>query len=148
MMKNVASNMKNDKKARMRRGFSVAEVIVALAVVVIVSAAATSLIVSHAKLEATTVEMVTAANIAENAIECYRYAGKNTGEGAPTFTELFESTFVGEDSFTMTGNVATVKVNGATYFVTLDDTSVVNTLTVTVKDADNEVLITQSYKRP
>lgn len=144
-MKNVASNKKNDKRARMRRGFSVAEVIVALAVVVIVSAAATSLIVSHAKLEATTVEMVTAANIAENAIECYRYAGRNGGN----FETLFESTFNETTDLTASGNIISgnAVINGTTYFVKLD-TSVGNTLTVTISDADNEVLITQSYTRP
>lgn len=145
MMKNVASNKKNDKKARMRRGFSVAEVIVALAVVVIVSAAATSLIVSHAKLEATTVEMVTAANIAENAIECYRYAGRNGG----IFETLFESTFNETTDLTASGNIISgnAVINGTTYFVKLD-TSVGNTLTVTISDADDKVLITQSYTRP
>ena len=63
----------SDKRCT-RRGFSLVEVVVALAIIVIVSGAAISLIVSHSRLEARTVQTVEAASIAENAIECFRYA--------------------------------------------------------------------------
>ena len=72
---------KRSGKMHSRRGVGLVEVIVALAIIVIVSASAVTLITSHVKLEASTVATVEAASIAENAVECYRYGGYADVEG-------------------------------------------------------------------
>ena len=106
---------------RTRGGFTLAEVVVALAVIVIVTAAAMTLISSQLSLEVQTVQTVEAANIAENAIECFRFAKKNSG--ATTFEEVYKAVYgivnfenyqngEGENktSFTQTLNGTTYKV--------------------------------------
>ncbi len=67
-----------ERKTNARRGFSLAEVVVAIAIIVIVSSASMTLIGVQARTEAKSVATVEATNIAENAIECFRYA-RNTG---------------------------------------------------------------------
>ena len=68
------------KKKNSRRGFSVAEVIVALTVIVIISASALVLIGAQIRADAKAASTVAATNMAENAIECFRYAC-DTAEG-------------------------------------------------------------------
>lgn len=73
-MKKVISNIK--KKCR---GFTVAEVVVALTIIVIVSGASMTLIAMQARNEVRAVQTIEATNIAENAIECFRYAQDTEG---------------------------------------------------------------------
>ena len=82
---------KNQRNAR--RGFSVAEVIVALTVIVIVSAAAVVLIAAQIRADAKATRAFAATNMAENAIECFRYAcdtAENEGEIRAAFESAFE----------------------------------------------------------
>lgn len=98
-------------KTRSRRGITLVEVVVALTIIVIVSGAAIALISSHTKLEARTVQAVEAANIAENAIECFRYA-KDDEAFYSVFSKTCEPT---PDNGTPTTYM--VKKNGATVTV-------------------------------
>lgn len=72
--------MKFNIKKSGKRGFSLAEVIVALAVIVIVSSAALSLISSHSRLEREAIETIEAAEIAESVIESFRWYKNNSEE--------------------------------------------------------------------
>ena len=67
-------NSKRKTHISSRRGFTVLEVVIALTVIVIVSASAFALIHSHIKLEQQSIQRIEATNIAENAIECFRFA--------------------------------------------------------------------------
>jgi prepilin-type N-terminal cleavage/methylation domain-containing protein len=60
-----------------RKGFSLVEVIVALAVIAIISTAAFSLVLSSAKLEADAVRTTAVSAAAEDVLDCFRYADSN-----------------------------------------------------------------------
>ena len=73
-------------KISKRRGFTVAELVVALAVILIVSSAAITFISVQTNTEARAIATVEATNMAENAIECFRFAKRNNRG----FKEWFE----------------------------------------------------------
>lgn len=104
------------KKEQSRRGFTVAEVVVAIAVILIVSASAITFIGVQTRTEAKAVASVEATNIAENAIECFRYAQKNgVGNTKIHIFETFMETncgyaLVGDGPYTVTKNGATVTI--------------------------------------
>ena len=60
-----------------RGGFTLVEVVVALAVIVIVTGISIGVVSVDNKTHVETVDMIEATNIAENAIECFRFAVKN-----------------------------------------------------------------------
>lgn len=65
----------NDNKNRSRRGISLVEVVVALTVIAIISAAALSLVISSARVDANSLRSTQVTIAAENSLECYRFAG-------------------------------------------------------------------------
>ena len=77
-----------------RRGFTVLEVVIALTVITIVSASAFALIHSHIKLEQQSIQSIEATNIAENAIECFRFANGDSGG----FKDAYETAVSTDDS--------------------------------------------------
>lgn len=60
---------------RSRKGISMVEVVVALVVITIISLATLSVVFVSAKVEAKTVVAMEVRNSAENAVECFRFAG-------------------------------------------------------------------------
>lgn len=60
-----------------RRGFTIVELAMALAIIVIVTAVSIGVVAVDSKTHAETIDMVEATNIAENAIECFRFAVNN-----------------------------------------------------------------------
>jgi len=116
-----------ERKINARRGFSLAEVVVAIAIIVIVSSASMTLIGVQARTEAKSVATVEATNIAENAIECFRYA-QNTGT---PFSEVFDD-FIehGEHGYLIkneNNEKFTVTQSGATVIIEInEDTMTVN----------------------
>lgn len=62
------------KNIRSRKGVSLVEVVVALAVITIISISALSVVFMSVKVEAKTVIVFEVRNSAENAIECFRFA--------------------------------------------------------------------------
>ena len=65
-MKNVIKNP--------RKGFSLMEVVVALVIITLVSSVVMTLITSSNTIERNTMSALNATNLAENIIECFRYA--------------------------------------------------------------------------
>ena len=111
-MKKLISKLKNKSS----RGFTVAEVVVALTIIVLVSGASLMTIAVQARVEAKTAQTFEATNIAENAIECFIYSGGDV----VTFEEAFKKSgyaLTGEQnsgSYTVTeGSVrANIKIDG------------------------------------
>lgn len=62
------------QKNKKKRGFSLAETAVALAVIAIVSGAAMSMVLSSADIEGSTMLTSYVINDAENVVDCFRYA--------------------------------------------------------------------------
>jgi len=102
----------NVKRNRSRRGISLVEVVVALAVITIISAAALSLVISSARVDANSLRSTQVMMAAENVLECYRFAEselefekllKKTG-GYEEEPEASGTYFLTEKSYTITVN--------------------------------------------
>lgn len=127
-MKRIISKIKN-----IRRGFTVAEVAVALTVIVIVSAASMTLIAMQARVETRAVQTIEATNIAENAIECFMYAGAD-----------FENVFKGYDLVEDEENNYTVTKEGMTVNITING----NTIKINAENAKGETILgTTTYTK-
>ena len=132
-MKKVISNIKKN-----RRGFTIAEVIVALTVIIIVSGATLMLVASQANAETVAIQTIEATNIAENAIECFRYANgdvdkfKNAFNSPETMPDL-----QGEAPYT-------VKKDGLTVSIRIAG----NTITVSATNASGKTILgTTTYTK-
>ena len=73
---------------RSRKGVALAEVVIALVVITIVSAATLSVIFSSVQIENKTIVAMDVRNQAENAIECFRFADGNL----KTFVDCLKKT--------------------------------------------------------
>ena len=79
-----------------RRGFTIVELVIALSVIVIVSGISIGVVAVNNKTYGETIDMIEATNIAENAIECFRYAVNNPDDIAGSqviFDPAFEKCF-------------------------------------------------------
>ncbi len=76
------------KNIRSRRGVTIMEVVIALAIITIISAVSLSMIVISHDVERKAESAITAKNAAENAIECFRFADGNK----TTFWECLKKT--------------------------------------------------------
>ena len=141
-MKKVISNIKKN-----RRGFTVVEVIVALTVIIIVSGATLMLVASQANAETIAIQTIEATNIAENAIECFRYANGDVGKFKDTFNSLENmpdlqsegpegSYTIKKDGLTVTVSIIIDKIAGNTITVSATNASgktILGTTTYTTK---------------
>ena len=80
---------KKNNKNKSRGGFTIVELVIALSLIVIVSAAVTSMIASDNRVYTQSINTIEATNVAENAIECFRFAEKTGGD----FEELFNNVY-------------------------------------------------------
>ena len=123
----------NSKRNR-KRGFTVVELVVALAVILIVSATAIGLVNTQNTIYLRTMQTTEATNMAENAIECFRFEGKN---GESRFEDLFEKTGYDLQPETVDGaTVYTVESNGMEVTITING----STLDFLAVDGDKEIL--------
>ena len=108
-----------------------AEVIIALPVIVIISAAAVVLISAQIRTETRAARTVTATNMAENAIECFRYAC----DTETTFEVAFEK--CGYEVTPGENGIYTTEYNGVFGTVEIVDKQI----SVTVKNASGETIV-------
>ena len=123
------------KGSRSRSGFTLVEVVVALVIIVLVSGISIGVVSIDNKTHYETIDMIEATNIAENAIECFRFAVNNGGADVKgMFEDRLEATFnVKEDeesplkesdanpgSYTITEGrvVVEIKINGNSITIT------------------------------
>ena len=130
-MKKVISNIKKN-----RRGFTVAEVIVALTVIIIVSGATLMLVASQANAETVAIQTIEATNIAENAIECFRYADGNKGTFLSAFKACGYETISGEGT---KASPYTVEKDGLIVSIEIDSNT--NTITVSATNANEKTIL-------
>ena len=126
-MKKLISKLKNKSS----RGFTVAEVVVALTIIVLVSGASLLTFATQARVEAKTAQTFEATNIAENAIECFIYAGGEIGkfEGAFANSGYTLTGVQGSGSYTVTKGGVTAEIN-----------IVNNEIKITVKNSSDVIL--------
>lgn len=99
----------NVKRNRSRRGISLVEVVVALAVITIISAAALSLVISSARVDANSLRSTQVMMAAENVLECYRFA-----EIEGDFADLLQKTGdykKVDDAYVLTEKAYVITVN-------------------------------------
>jgi prepilin-type N-terminal cleavage/methylation domain-containing protein len=129
------------KNIRSRKGVSMAEVVVALLVISIISAATMSVVMQSVNQEAKSVQVFEVRNSAENAMECFRFASvQQDGFDPDIFVNCMNKTatdaqFVEQDgsyildagSYTVTITLLTVQeteqetVYGFSYLAVNDD---------------------------
>lgn len=131
----------SNSKRNSRRGFTIAELVVALAIIVIVSATAIAIVNSQNTIYLRTVQTTEATNMAENAVECFRFAKGDAGK----FKEAYERSLNGTDLVDDTNNEKTdytFEKNNMTVTITIEG----NTLTFLAVDGEKEIL-KESYTR-
>lgn len=141
----------NMKKKNSRRGFTIVELVVTLTLIVLVSVISIGVVAVNNKAYGETIDMIEATNIAENAVECFRFAVNTTSDD-----EACKSAF--ENAFNET--VASLQVENTakegytnSYKVSIDDMVVeididINTKKITVSarsDTDENLLEAKSY---
>ena len=94
--------MKKVNSMKNRRGFTIVELVVAMVIIVIVSGAGISLVLTQNKVDVQATQTVDATNICENAIECFRYAVNNSADEEEIKTEFY-------NAFVLTGALDTEK---------------------------------------
>ena len=102
------------KNKKYKRGISMAEVVISLTIITIVTSAALMLITSNTRAQAQSAAVLSATNTVENAIECYRFAEDTE------FEELFFGTVLGDVAFTKEGSKYEFEYNGVSYEMTID----------------------------
>ena len=122
------------KSAHSRRGISLVEVIVALAVIAIISTAALSLVISSARVDANSLRSTQVMMAAENSLECYRFA-----ESEKEFVALLEKT--GDYKKVDGAYVLTEKA----YVITVNYTN--TKLTFSATDGDGEEIYSYEFDK-
>ena len=129
------------EKRNARRGFCVAEVIVALAVIVTVSAAALTLIFAQIRTDTEAASVFAATNMAENAVECFRFA-RDTKED---LGELLERCGY---SVSFADGRYTAERDGVFGEITVTPSESRSELEITVKNGKGDVLVSvEHYKK-
>ncbi len=133
-----------------KKGFTIVELVVAMAVIVIVSTTAISLVSFQNRNYLRTTQTLTATNMAENAIECFRWAGKNPMNSSveEAFEVAYKATLNGiemSEDAEISGKY-TLEANGMTITIELSDGA--NTLNFTAVAKEGEkVILQRSYTR-
>ena len=76
-----------------RRGFTIVELVVTLTIIVLVSAISIGVVAVNNKTYGETIDMIEATNIAENAVECFRFVVNNGDYKQVAFNEAFLNSF-------------------------------------------------------
>ena len=97
-------------KVSARKGVSLVEVVVALAVIAIISSAAFSLVLSSANLEADAVRTTAVSAAADDVLDCFRYADNNE-EFFEAISKLDEYRNMGDGQYVLNKPNYTVYVN-------------------------------------
>ena len=126
-----------------RRGFTMVELVVALAIIAIVSIATVLLIITQTNMNAKSIQVVEATNVAENAIECFRYAVNNpvnNDDAKHDIIESFEKAF-NEMGYELNDSNGIYEINehGAKIKITINATD--KTITINAIASDGDVII-------
>ena len=126
-----------------RKGFTIAELVVAMAIIFIVSATAIGIINTQNTVHLRTTQTVEATNMAENAIECFRYAVENTdaqGGINKAFYDAFKKTgYLDLEKYTDTNSYSEYEIesNGMLVTITIEETTL--TFEAVAKDNGKEI---------
>ena len=125
-------------KVNSKKGFTIVELVVALAIITIVSATAIGIINVQNTVYLRTVQTVEATNIAENAIECFRWA-----DDANEFEAAFKKTLNENEITRGDESPYTFEKNGMTVTITIEG----STLTFKAVADNDRVILERSYTK-
>ena len=125
-----------------KRGFTIVELVVAMTIIVIVSATAIALINTQNTIHLRTMQTIEATNMAENAIECFRYV-----DSVDEFETAYAKTGVTVQNKTTDNAKTTFSFEESNMNVTITVTS--NELTFVATDItdSSKVILQKSYMK-
>ena len=136
-----------------KRGFTIVELVVAMAIIVIVSATAVAIVNAQNTVYLRTTQTVEATNMAENAIECFRWAVENPAKNddvTTAFINAYAKTGIALNNVTdESGNFIsghyTVEKSNMKVIITIEG----NKLTFVATDItnDSKVILEKSYTK-
>ena len=132
-------------KVNSKKGFTIVELVVAMSLIFITSAVAVGIIKTQNDYYRRTAQTVEATNMAENAIECFRYT--DTTDGMDDFDDAFAKSFTDE---TLPIYLYHFEISEMEITLTLDyDTDPdTDTLTFIAKDKKSgEIILDRSYTK-
>ena len=136
-----------EKKVKSKGGFTILEVVIAMAIIAIVTATAASIMTSAQKSMARSQKSVLAANDIANITECFKYTvGK--GENIDEFEEFEQAVVFAlgaeQGEFTLTDGVYGLTRDG--YVITVTVTAgTEKTVNSVAKDGDGKVIFELTY---
>ena len=128
------------RRGNSKGGFAIVELVVAMSLIFIASAVAVGIIKTQNDYYRRTAQTVEATNIAENAIECFRYT--DIGDD---FDDAFAATFT---DGTRPIYLYHFEISGMEITLTLDYDTDPDTLTFIAKDIKSgEIILVRSYTK-
>ena len=126
-------------------GFTMVELVVALVIIAIVSLATVSLIITQNNMNQKATQVIEATNVAENAIECFRFAVNDENDTIRSFYDAFVKTgYVDTEEYDSPSDNYILDVHGATIEITI----VGNKITIDAKASDGDIIIdNKSYTK-
>lgn len=142
------------KKVKSKGGFTILEVVIAMAIIAIVTATAASIMTSAQKSMARSQKSVLAANDIANITECFKYTVCESGS-IDDFEKVvvdFEKAVVfafglAPEGFTTTDGVYGLTRDGYVITVTVTTTRTEQTVNSVAKDGDGKVIFELTYSQ-
>ena len=128
------------RRSNSKGGFAIVELVVAMSIIFIVSAVAIGIINTQNDYHRRTAQTVEATNMAENAIECFRYTDERTA-----FKDAFAATFT-----VVPMNLYHFQISGMDITLTFDydpdtDTDTLTFIAMDIKS--HEIILERSYTK-
>lgn len=133
------------KKVKSKGGFTILEVVIAMAIIAIVTATAASIMTSAQKSMARSQKSVLAANDIANITECFKYTVCESGS-IDDFEKAVAFAFgLAPEGFTTTDGVYGLTRDGYVITVTVTTTGTEQTVNSIAKDGDGKVIFELTY---
>lgn len=134
-----------EKKVKSKGGFTILEVVIAMAIIAIVTATAASIMTSAQKSMARSQKSVLAANDIANITECFKYTVCESGS-IDDFEKAVVFAFgLAPEGFTTTDGVYGLTRDGYVITVTVTTTRTEQTVNSVAKDGDGKVIFELTY---
>lgn len=140
----TASKRRGNLNREGKGGFTMVELVVALVIIAIVSLATVSLIITQNNMNQKATQVIEATNVAENAIECFRFAVNDENDTIRSFYDAFVKTgYVDTEEYDSPSDNYILDVHGATIEITI----VGNKITINAKASDGDKIIEKTYTK-
>ena len=135
-----------EKKVKSKGGFTILEVVIAMAIIAIVTATAASIMTSAQKSMARSQKSVLAANDIANITECFKYT-VGEGKGIDKFEQAVAFAFgLAPEGFTPTDTDGVYGLTRDGYVITVTvTTGTEKTVNSVAKDGDGKVIFELTY---